>query len=69
MSDQPLTLAALAQFHRQVIVPDIERIVGAAIGDLRLEINGHFDVVYARFDRLEDEGLEDIRKLDQRIKP
>jgi len=58
MSDQPLTLAALAQFHRQVIVPDIQRIVAAT--------------VEASEQRLRDEmhGLqEDIRKLDQRLKP
>jgi hypothetical protein len=34
MSDQPLTLIVLAQFHRQVILPDLERVVRAAVGEL-----------------------------------
>jgi hypothetical protein len=39
MSDQPLTLAVLAQFHRQVILPDIERIVAATEHRLRDEMH------------------------------
>jgi len=27
MSDQPVTLAVLAKFHREVILPDMQRIV------------------------------------------
>lgn len=69
MSDQPLTLAVLAQFHRQVILPDIERVVNSAVGQLRLEIDGHFDDVYARLDRLEGEYQaikEGLRRLEAR---
>ena len=66
MSDQPLTLAVLAQFHRQVILPDIERIVGSAVGQLRLDMSGHFDAVFARFERLESE-YEMIKAGLQRI--
>jgi hypothetical protein len=58
MSDQPLTLAVLAQFHRDVILPDVERVVGAL--ELRMDarfsaVDGHFDAIYHRFDRLETE--------------
>ncbi len=56
MADEPLTLATLAKFHREIVAPDIERVVGG----LRLEMNarfdevfGHFDAIYQRFDRLE----------------
>jgi chromosome segregation ATPase len=69
MSDQPLTLIVLAQFHRQVILPDIERVVHAAVGQLRLDMNGRFDAVYARLDRLEDEYQaikEGLRRLETR---
>jgi hypothetical protein len=55
MSDQPLTLIVLAQFHRQVILPDIERVVRAAVGELRLEMHGYFDAVYGRLERLDVE--------------
>ncbi len=59
MSDQPLTLIALAQFHRQVILPDIERIVGNTVQGaetrLRDEMQTLHDVVLKRLDRLEIE--------------
>jgi predicted nucleic acid-binding Zn-ribbon protein len=59
MSDQPLTLAVLAQFHRQVILPDIERIVSSAVdgaeGRLRDEMHTLHDFVLKRLDRLEVE--------------
>ena len=59
MSDQPLTLAVLAQFHRQVILPDIERIVGGTIetaeARLRDEMHTLHDAVLKRLDRLDIE--------------
>lgn len=57
MSDQPLTLIVLAQFHRQVILPDVERILGQAVGraerGLRDEIRTLQDAVLRRLDDLE----------------
>jgi hypothetical protein len=51
-------LPILTRFHREVVLPDIERVVGG----LRDEMNGrfaaldvHFDAIYQRFDRLETE--------------
>jgi hypothetical protein len=46
----------LTRFHREVVLPDIQRVVG----DLRLEMNerfadAHFDAIDQRFDRLETE--------------
>jgi len=62
MPDDPITLATLTQFHREVLLPDVERIVDKRVGDLehRLEvrfddINHHFDAIDQRFDRLEAE--------------
>jgi len=60
MSDGPLAHAVLAstlaEFHRTVLRPDIERIVGEAIGDLRREVNGHFDDL-----------CDEIRRLEERL--
>ena len=48
----------LTEFHRDVVLPDIKRVVG----DLRDEMNarftsldGDFDAIYQRFDKLETE--------------
>jgi len=57
MSDQPLTLIVLAQFHRQVILPDVERTLGQAVAGserrLRDEIRTLQDAVLKRLDELE----------------
>ncbi len=48
----------LARFHREVILPDIQRIVGdleTRLDTRFAEANGHFDTIYKRFDRLETE--------------
>ena len=73
MSDQPLIrsvlAAVLADFHRDVVRPDIEQVVNTAVGQLRLDMNGHFDAVHARLDRLEDEYQaikEGLRRLEVR---
>ena len=55
-------ISVLTRFHREVVLPDIERIVTEAIAGvdsrvsrLRDETLSHFDAVYKRFDRLEIE--------------
>lgn len=45
----------LTRFHREVVVPDIERIVDAKISLLREEMLANFDAVLVRLDRLESE--------------
>lgn len=45
----------LTRFHRDVVLPDIQRVVGQAVGELREEMNAHFDAIYKRFGRLETE--------------
>ena len=61
-------LPILTRFHREVVLPDIKRVVG----DLRDEMNarftaldGHFDAIYQRFDKLETEYR--IHVLEARI--
>jgi len=59
MSDRPLTVRALAsaldQFHRNVVQPDIYRIVGESERRLRDQIQTFHDATLTRFDRLETE--------------
>ena len=43
----------LTRFHREIIVPDIQRIVGDAVGGLEQRMNARFDAIYTRFDHLE----------------
>ena len=49
-------LSILTSFHREVVLPDMERIEARinARFDARFDdINTHFDEIYKRFDRLE----------------
>ena len=55
MSDQPITLAVLAQFHREVILPDIQKVVEASEGRLRNEMYGLHDSVLQKLAKLETE--------------
>jgi predicted nuclease with TOPRIM domain len=48
-------LAVLTRFHREIVRPDIERIVGESEHRLRDEMQSHFDALYQRLDRLETE--------------
>lgn len=63
-------LQVLAQFHREVILPDVQRIVDEAVGTLRNDMYSHFDAIYVRFDRLESEyyALKSwMSRLDERL--
>lgn len=63
-------IPVLTRFHREVLLPDVKRIVGEAVGELRAEMNAHFDAIYKRFDRLETraDGLQSrSRTLEERI--
>lgn len=52
-------LNVLTRFHREVVLPDIERVVDerldARITPLRDEMLSNFDAIYKKLDRLEDE--------------
>jgi chromosome segregation ATPase len=70
MSDPPVTLSVLAQFHRDVILPDMQRVVRDAVEDLRVEFSGHFDALYRRLDRLETEYqmlVAGMRRIEDRL--
>jgi len=69
MADEPLTLAALAKFNREVLAPQFQRIEERFDGvDARFnQVLGHFDAIYQRFDRLETEYqmlVAGLRRLD-----
>lgn len=79
MSDQPLTLAALAEFHRDVILPQFKALAdGQTLMNARFDqIDGHFDGIYDRFLRVDQEnafiklGLgrveQELGRLGQRL--
>lgn len=52
-------LKALAQFHREVVLPDMKRVVNdtvdTTVGSLRHEMYSIADGMYVRFDRIESE--------------
>jgi hypothetical protein len=63
MSDQPVTMAVLTRFHRDVLLPDVERVVERVVGALEQRMDarfdavyGHFDAVYSRFEVFERDG-------------
>jgi hypothetical protein len=58
--------SVLGRFHREVALPDIERIVDARLLPLREGMLGHFDAIYKRFDRLESE-TQGVESAVQRI--
>jgi polyhydroxyalkanoate synthesis regulator phasin len=57
MSDQPLTLAVLARFHQEILMPEVRQVVreevAKEVGALRDEMHAGFDAIAQRFDRLE----------------
>jgi hypothetical protein len=59
MSDQPLTLAVLARFHQEILMPEVRQVVreevAKEVGALRDEMHSGFDAIAQRFDRLETE--------------
>ena len=71
MSDQPVTLAILAQFHREVFLPDFERIVDEAFAESfergrRAHVRflfGSLDSLEAMYGFLQD----DVHRLERRL--
>jgi|SRR5450759_149344 predicted nucleic acid-binding Zn-ribbon protein len=67
-------LSTLTRFHRDVVVPDIERIIDSritgAIAPLREEMLANFDAVFKSLDRLETEYQSlnaAVRRLEERL--
>jgi predicted nuclease with TOPRIM domain len=60
----------LTKFHRQILVPDIERIVGAAEQRLRDEMQTGFDALAQHLDRLETEYhmlVAGLKRVEERL--
>src|ERR687891_345968 len=55
MAEPSIPLSAFAQFHREVILPDMERVVGALERRLRDEMHTLHDSVLMGIERLEGE--------------
>jgi chromosome segregation ATPase len=63
-------LGVLTRFHREVVVPDLERIVDERIAPLREEMLANFDAVFRRLDRLESEYTAlsaAVSRIEQRL--
>jgi len=55
MGDEPVTFSTLLRFHREILVPEVERIIGVTEQRLRHEMQTGFDALAQRLDRLETE--------------
>jgi hypothetical protein len=64
-------LEILTSFHREVLLPDMQRMVDAAEARLNArfdDVDSHFDSIYQRFDRLETEYqmlVAGVRRLEE----
>ena len=70
MSDPSIPFSILAQFHREAVVPDIERIVGASERRLSDEIHTARDASLARVESLEVESAAieaGLRRVEERL--
>jgi len=70
MSDPSIPLSMLTQFHRDVVVPDIERIVGASERRLRDETRTLHDGSLVRLEGLELESAAieaGLRRVEGRL--
>lgn len=54
MSEPPVTLSALAEYHHEVLAPDFQRVY-ERLDRMVGRIEAHFDEVCRRFDHLETE--------------
>jgi predicted nucleic acid-binding Zn-ribbon protein len=60
----------LTRFHRDIVVPDIEQIVGASEQRLRNEMHTLFDALAQRMDRLETEYhmlVVGLKRVEERL--
>ncbi|HEX7150004.1 MAG TPA: hypothetical protein VF618_00850 [Thermoanaerobaculia bacterium] len=67
-------LNVLTRFHREVVLPDIERVVEerieGRIASFERNMYGHFDNVYSRLDKLDTESVAikaGLQRLEERI--
>ncbi len=70
MGEEPLTVAALARFHREIVMPEFRREMDTLRTDIRAEFAGHLDAIYKRFDRLEIEYhaiVAGLKRIEERL--
>jgi chromosome segregation ATPase len=70
MSDPTIPLSVLTKFHKDVIVPDIRRIVEESEGRLRNEMQGFHDSILKRLGDLETESQAiktGLKRLEERF--
>jgi hypothetical protein len=60
----------LTRFHREIVLPDMQRLMSDAVSDFKLRLNAHFEEINGRFDRLET-GCQMIKaglkRLEERL--
>ena len=64
MADEELW-QTLLRFHREIVKPDIEAIVDTRLEPIRAainEVNGQFDHIYHRLDRIETDRIAELEK-------
>jgi len=69
MADEELW-QTLLRFHREIVKPDIEATEFRIISSLRSEMNGHFDAIYRRLERVETELTvlsAQVARLEKRV--
>jgi predicted nucleic acid-binding Zn-ribbon protein len=60
----------LTRFHREIVLPDIERVVGNAERRLRDEMQTGFDAICQRLDKLETEYhmlVAGLKRVEERL--
>ena len=74
MADQPLTLATLAKFHQEILMPEVRQVVreevSREVGGLREEMHTAIDGLAQRFDRLETEYhmlVAGVKRIEERL--
>ena len=70
MPDDPITLATLTQFHREVLLPDMQRLISESEQRIQLRMDAQFDAVYQRFEKLETEYhmlVAGLKRVEERL--
>ena len=70
MPDESVTFSTLVRYHREILAPDFERMLGGLEERIDRRFQGHLDEIDQRFDRLETEYqmlLSGVRRLEERM--
>lgn len=74
MGEEVLTVSALAsalaRYHREILMPDMEQMVDAKLHAQDLRLAAHFDELYKRLERLESEYhalTAGLKRVEERL--